>query len=616
MEGFPLASIPPLTLQKGTVRDEIDANDIVSSWLAALDKQPKNGLSTNISDLFIQDSWWRDLVGVSWDIAAKNGIESIKQYLKSSTTGFGQLEAVKDGGLQSTLMDMYGMIWVQGGFTFKTRDGSGKGFVRLINVGEKQWKAWTVFTQLEKLNNQDEIDKRRLKQDYTQTQLFNPLNGEKNVEPQVLIIGAGQAGLTLAAQLKHMGIKALLVDKLPRLGDFWRSRYSTVRTHTPSYTDHYPFLKFPTTWPRWVPQDKIASWMEHYGQIMELDYMLDTTVKNISFDDQSRLYTVVVENTSGTYTYHPRHLVLATGVFAEKPIIPDIPGKDTFTGQIYHSKYHKSAGDIPSLSEKRIVIVGSGTSGHDIAQDFVNSGARSVSIVQRNAIFSMSATSLEEAYFSLWKTPGITAEEADIISNSFPTAVVRALNIGQTAMMEERDKDVIAGMERAGMKIKHAKEVGYGFVDHLLVKTGHFYIDQGAMSMIVDGRIKIHQCDDGVREFVAGGLVLGNGKKVDADIIVLATGYQRNVATVKELMGEEVAEKVGDLGYLDSEQERIGWWRPTGFPGLWYMTGSFVWCRQFSPILALQISAIEQGLNPDYWKGGERNNKGLGTIER
>jgi len=294
--------------------------------------------------------------------------------------------------------------------------------------------------------------------------------------------------------------------------------------------------------------------------------MLSTTVKTIAYDEPSRLYTVVVESASGTHTFRPRHLVLATGIFAQKPIIPDLPGKETFTGQIYHSMHHKSAQNIPSLAEKRVVIVGSGTSAHDIAQDFVNSGARSVSLVQRNATFSLTTKATEQVYFSLWKTPGISMEEADIISLSFPTALARTLNIGQTMMMEEIDKDLIAGVERAGMKILHAKEAGYGFMDHLLIKAGHLYLDQGASSMIVDGRIKIHQCDEGIKELVGGGVVLGDGRKVDADVVVLATGFQRNKVIVKDLMGEEVAEKVGDLGYLDSEQERIGVSHARTFP--------------------------------------------------
>ncbi|OAG39819.1 hypothetical protein AYO21_05884 [Fonsecaea monophora] len=615
MDGYPLASIPALTLDDGVNRDEINASDIVANWLAALEKRPKNGLSTDLSDLFIDDSWWRDFTSLSWDIVTKHGLKDVADYLNSSTTGFGRLDTVKTGGLQPSLVDIHGAIWIQGGFTFRTSDGSGTGLVRLINVDRSHWKAWTVFTQLERLSNQDELDNQRLRQSYTQTKLGQGVNGEKKDDLQVLIIGAGQSGLMLAAQLKNMGVKALLVDKLPRLGDLWRSRYETVRTHTPIYTDHYPFLKYPTNWPRWLEQDKIASWMEHYGQVMGLEYMLSTTVNKIDYDEKARQYTVEVENEDGKQTFHPRHLVLATGVFSCHPIEPEIPGRDLFKGEAYHAMHHKAARLTPDVGNKRVAIIGSGTSAHDIAQDFVNSGAKEVTMIQRNAIFSLSAKAIEDAYFSIWDTPGITTEEADIIANSFPVAVARTFNIGQTQMMQEHDKELLQGLEKAGLKVKHAKTAGYGFIDHLAVKTGHFYIDQGASQMIVDGRIKVKSCAAGVKEFVRDGIVLADGTKVDADLVILATGYQRNVLTVEELMGKKVAERVGDLGFLNDEQERIGWWRPTGFPGFWYMTGSFVWARQFSPVLALQISAVEQGLNPGYWDQTARNSKGIGTVE-
>ena len=162
------------------------------------------------------------------------------------------------------------------------------------------------------------------------------------------------------------------------------------------------------------------------------------------------------------HAFHPHHLVLATGIFAQKPIMPEIPGQNVFTGQAYHAMHHKAARRVPSLPDKNVVILGSGTSAHDIAQDFVNSGAKSVSIVQRHAIFSVSTKAIEDTYFSLWAQPGVSTEEADIIANSFPTAVVRTLNIGQTAQMEEHDKELMAGMEKAGFLLKKAREVGYG----------------------------------------------------------------------------------------------------------------------------------------------------------
>lgn len=190
-EIYPLASIPPLVLQKGVNRDDVNPGEIVSNWLAALDKCPKNGLATDLSHLFIEECWWRDFVGLSWNFSTKYGLDNVAEYFRSSSTGFCGLEPITSGGLQPALVDMDGAIFIYGGFTFKTKDGSGKGIVRLINVAQSQWKAWMIFTQLERLNSQDEIDEKRHRQGHSQDQLHNGLNGEKKHDAPVLIVGAG-----------------------------------------------------------------------------------------------------------------------------------------------------------------------------------------------------------------------------------------------------------------------------------------------------------------------------------------------------------------------------------------------------------------------------------------
>lgn len=188
---YPLASIPPLVLQEGVKRDNVDPSEIVSNWLAALQKCPKNGLFTDFSHLFIEDCWWRDFIGLSWNFSTKHGVENVAEYFRSSSNGFCELEAMATGGLQPALVDMNGAIFIHGGFTFKTKDGSGTGIVRLVNVAQSQWKAWMIFTQLERLNSQDEIDEKRRKQGQSQDRLPKGPNSEKKRDPPVLIVGAG-----------------------------------------------------------------------------------------------------------------------------------------------------------------------------------------------------------------------------------------------------------------------------------------------------------------------------------------------------------------------------------------------------------------------------------------
>jgi hypothetical protein len=194
LDGHPLGAIPPLTLQPGIDARTVNAENLVCAWLASFGKRSDNGLSTHLADLFIEDSWWRDFLGLSWDIVTKNGIDVIKGYVDSSTTDFGNLEVINVGGLKPMMFNMQGAVWVQGGFTFKTAHGTGRGLVRLINVEKDQWKAWNVFTQLERLNSQDKIDAQRLEKEYTQTRsrVPNGVHDNNYGDLQVLIIGAGK----------------------------------------------------------------------------------------------------------------------------------------------------------------------------------------------------------------------------------------------------------------------------------------------------------------------------------------------------------------------------------------------------------------------------------------
>jgi cation diffusion facilitator CzcD-associated flavoprotein CzcO len=346
-----------------------------------------------------------------------------------------------------------------------------------------------------------------------------------------------------------------LVEKAPRIGDSWRNRYESIASHTPIYTDHYPFLKMPENWPKWLGRDKIADFQEQYCQLMGLKPLMNTNVVKVDFDKANSRYTVQMDGPEGPKTVRPRHVVLATGTFSNKRIEPDVPGRELFKGQLYHSAEHMTARSVPNLADKKVVIIGTGTSGHDIAQDFVANGAKNVAMIQRKPIFSFSSDALE-TILAPWNTEGVTTEEADVMGNSLPLAVMRTMNLGMTQMMTAHDKTMIDGLKKAGMAL-HTGEGGVGLADHQLVLGGHFYIDQGANQMIVDGRIKIHRCEDGLKEFHSSGLTLANGTVVDADIIVLATGFERCFYHVVDIMGEEFSKSFEDLALFDDEQERI-----------------------------------------------------------
>lgn len=120
----------------------------------------------------------------------------------------------------------------------------------MVNTDIIEWEAWTIFTQVGKLAAQ---------------------NAPKGDNLQVLVVGAGHSGLALRAHLKKLGINSRLVEKSSRIGDSWRNRYENLTLHTPTYTDRYPFQRYPEQFPSWLGRGHVAEWVEHYSEDMELN---------------------------------------------------------------------------------------------------------------------------------------------------------------------------------------------------------------------------------------------------------------------------------------------------------------------------------------------------------
>ncbi|HEY0228302.1 MAG TPA: NAD(P)-binding protein, partial [Mycobacterium sp.] len=135
-------------------------------------------------------------------------------------------------------------------------------------------KAWILLTTLQELRNFEEKRGQRRPSGIQYSRNFagdNWLDERVKAakfaqrDPQVLIVGAGQGGLTLAARLGQLGVDALVVEKNARVGDNWRNRYHSLALHNQVWANHMPYLPFPDTWPTFLPKDKIGGWLESYA---------------------------------------------------------------------------------------------------------------------------------------------------------------------------------------------------------------------------------------------------------------------------------------------------------------------------------------------------------------
>lgn len=347
------------------------------------------------------------------------------------------------------------------------------------------------------------------------------------------------------------------MEKGSQAGNAWCERYDSVKTHTTKSADHLPFLKYPSNWPTSQNKEHITRWMGNYATIMGIEVQLNTAAEKAEYDAKSRRWTLHVRDKDGSRAIRTKHLVMALGMVGTGPASPDFPGADSFKGLAYHAGKHKSASSIPELHTKNVAVIGCATTAHDMAQDFVNHGAKSVTMIQRQPTWSFSAEAIETFHLGNFATPGISTEEADLVMTSQPTAVARVFGNSMTHQMLDHDREMLNGLEKAGLAVKRGED-GSSFIDSLFFKGGHFYVDQGATPMILDGRIKVHMCSEGVKEYFPEGLVLGDGCKIDADVVVSATGFEPAAAQVKKIMGDKIGDKASKFGAFDDELERVG----------------------------------------------------------
>jgi putative flavoprotein involved in K+ transport len=196
----------------------------------------------------------------------------------------------------------------------------------------------------------------------------------------VIVVGAGQAGLALAWHLARQGRRFLVVDAAPVLGHSWRTRWDSLRLFTPAQYDALPGMDFPAPADSYPTKDQVADYLTAYAERFELPVLLNTTVTRL----EQRSDRFAVHTTQGVL--RARQVVVATGPFQD-PVIPALAdGLDADVVQL-HSAEYRNPGQVPPGP---VVVVGAGNSGLQIADELADDhdvtvavGATSVQLPQR-----------------------------------------------------------------------------------------------------------------------------------------------------------------------------------------------------------------------------------------
>lgn len=477
----------------------------------------------------------------------------------------------------------------EGAFTFKTRLGRGRGYIRLDDG-----VCTTLFTSLDELNNVAASDSVQPADESAQSE---------SSEPFVLVVGGGQSGLALGAQLSHLDIPYLIVDKYPRVGDQWRSRYDSLVLHDPVWYDHLPFIPYPESWPVFTPKDKMGDWLEHYATTLDLNIATGTTLINAHFDAHNSQWTAQLEREGRKSILTVSHIVLALGL-SGSPKVPVFEGREAFTGdQLHSSEFRASA----ALKGANVVVVGANNSAHDIASDLVSVGAqpvmlqRSSTLVVKQSVYCNKL--LGKLYSQKAVEQGITVDDADFLFSTVPMRLLEERHRALWDEIQQEDRQYYQELTDCGFKLDFAED-GAGLGLKYRRTASGYYIDVGACKQLIEGRIGLRSGVN-IKCLTESHVVLDSGESIAADMVVYATGYGNMVDWVEKLIDRETADRVGPCwGYGSGTKGDPGpWlgelrnmWKPTAQKGLWFMGGNLAQARYFSRILALQLQGRYLGV--------------------
>ena len=578
-----------------------DITNQIDEWLinfnqAISSKANKETAIELLDQLFLDDCHWRDLLALTWKIQTLSGKKHVinKIYdsaLNVQAKGF----LVDKNRVQPREVTRADKIVIEVILTFENKFGKCEGIVRLYNdtQDDRKLKAWSLLTALNELNTEETKHKNLYEHNIKGPNWLDLRNEDKlykDRDPEVIIVGCGQAGLSIASRLKQQNIDTLVIDKHERVGDNWRKRYHSLKLHNQVHVNHLPYMPFPPTWPTYLPKDKLAGWFEYYAESMELNVWTSTTFLDAQYDENKKKWNAKIKLSDGSIKLmRPKHIVMAIGV-SSIPNRVKILGIDNFQGELMHSSDYMNGKDYKG---KNVVVFGTGTSAHDVAQDLYVHGAN-VKIIQRSPSMVVNVEPSAQLPYQLY-SEGLSTDDCDLITIASPLAVLKKTHQMLTEKTSKIDKPLLDKLKNIGFKLDYGQD-NTGWQFKYLTRGGGYYFNVGASDLIADGKIKVIQFSD-ILDFTNSGIKMKSDDEFQIDLMITATGYKGQEYVVENLFGKSVSDKIGPIwGFDEDTQELRNMWMQTKQPGLWFHAGSLAQCRIFSKFLALQIKAVQKDI--------------------
>jgi putative flavoprotein involved in K+ transport len=354
-----------------------------------------------------------------------------------------------------------------------------------------------------------------------------------DTESEVLVLGAGFAGLGTAAMLQRRGVPARVLERSSNVGESWRNRYSSLRLNTLRWMSTLKGYRMPRRYGRWPTRDQVIEYLEDYAREERLQIEFETEARRIVRSNGGW----TVETSVGELSAPA--VVVAVG-YDHDPVIPDWPGKDRFAGELLHASAYR---DPEPFRGRDVLVVAPGNTGSEISVELVRAGARRVRAAMRS-------------------TPNVFRREW----LGIPTPLLAA----PSDHLPIRIADPLLSVAQRVM-IGDLKGVGFGPATHglatsVLERRVAPVIDAGFVDALKAGQVELVAAVEG---FDGSDVILADGSRLQPEVVVAATGYERGLEPL-----------VGHLGVLgpDDEPTHVGAPASPAAPGM-YFVGYGLWLR-------------------------------------
>lgn len=304
-----------------------------------------------------------------------------------------------------------------------------------------------------------------------------------------VVIGASAAGLAVSCCLKKADIPFVLLEQQDCIAAPWRNHYDRLRLHTSKGLSALPHLPFPAHYPRYPTRSQVLDYLESYAATFELHPRFGQRVACVRTGDGGW------ETHTQQLRLRSQNVVIATG-YARKPYMPSWRGLTDFAGDVIHSSRYRSG---RRFRGRRVLVVGFGNSGGEIALDLCEHGA-STSISVRGPVHVVPRDLL-----------GLPILAWGIALDKLPSKLADRLSVPLLRWS-------IGDLRRYGLK-----RPSYGPITQIRRYGRVPLLDVGTVGLIKQGRITLRP---GIEQFTTDGIVFEDQRREPFDAVILATGYR------------------------------------------------------------------------------------------